>query len=315
MPKLSFVVPVYNTEKQLGICLDSILNQTNKDFEVVLINDGSTDNSEQICKEYIKRYPGKIEYISKENTGIADTRNLGIAKSKGEYVCFVDADDYIANDLLEKLIPYLEKTPDLVKYKLTKVNQNQEELEKVDGPTFDTKTGEEAFNLLYYQDVLMDSPCLYAMNRSYLLEKGFKFAKGRYHEDFGLMPLIIVEASSIISTDIYGYFYIQTKNSIMRNTDYKKTIKKVEDSFAHYDLMLEELEKAKLSKQTKENVKVFYTNSILLKIETLKNPERQSAIKEFRRRKMSRNIKIRNFRQLVKKIILVLNVEWYLKIR
>lgn len=315
MPKLSFVVPVYNTEKQLGICLDSILNQTNKDFEVVLINDGSTDNSEQICKEYIKRYPGKIEYISKENTGIADTRNLGIAKSKGEYVCFVDADDYIANDLLEKLIPYLEKTPDLVKYKLTKVNQNQEELEKVDGPTFDTKTGEEAFNLLYYQDVLMDSPCLYAMNRSYLLEKGFKFAKGRYHEDFGLMPLIIVEASSIISTDIYGYFYIQTQNSIMRNTDYKKTIKKVEDSFAHYDLMLEELEKAKLSKQANENVKLFYTNSILLKIETLKNPERQSAIKEFRRRKMSRNIKIRNFRQLVKKIILVLNVEWYLKIR
>lgn len=315
MPKLSFVVPVYNTEKQLRICLDSILNQTNKDFEVVLINDGSTDNSEQICKEYIKRYPGKIEYISKENTGIADTRNLGIAKSKGEYVCFVDADDYIANDLLEKLIPYLEKTPDLVKYKLTKVNQNQEELEKVDGPTFDTKTGEEAFNLLYYQDVLMDSPCLYAMNRSYLLEKGFKFAKGRYHEDFGLMPLIIVEASSIISTDIYGYFYIQTQNSIMRNTDYKKTIKKVEDSFAHYDLMLEELEKAKLSKQANENVKLFYTNSILLKIETLKNPERQSAIKEFRRRKMSRNIKIRNFRQLVKKIILVLNVEWYLKIR
>lgn len=315
MPKLSFVVPVYNTEKQLRICLDSILNQTNKDFEVVLINDGSTDNSEQICKEYIKRYPGKIEYISKENTGIADTRNLGIAKSKGEYVCFVDADDYIANDLLEKLIPYLDKMPDLVKYKLTKVNQNQEELEKVDGPTFDTKTGEEAFNLLYYQDVLMDSPCLYAMNRSYLLEKGFKFAKGRYHEDFGLMPLIIVEASSIISTDIYGYFYIQTQNSIMRNTDYKKTIKKVEDSFAHYDLMLEELEKAKLSKQANENVKLFYTNSILLKIETLKNPERQSAIKEFRRRKMSRNIKIRNFRQLVKKIILVLNVEWYLKIR
>ena len=161
----------------------------------------------------------------------------------------------------------------------------------------------------------MDSPCLYAMNRSYLLEKGFKFAKGRYHEDFGLMPLIIVEASSIISTDIYGYFYIQTQNSIMRNTDYKKTIKKVEDSFAHYDLMLEELEKAKLSKQANENVKLFYTNSILLKIETLKNPERQSAIKEFRRRKMSRNIKIRNFRQLVKKIILVLNVEWYLKIR
>lgn len=315
MPKLSFVVPVYNTEKQLRICLDSILNQTNKDFEVVLINDGSTDNSEQICKEYIKRYPGKFEYISKENTGIADTRNLGISKSKGEYVCFVDADDYIANDLLEKLIPYLEKMPDLVKYKLTKVNQNQEELEKVDGPTFDTKTGEEAFNLLYYQDVLMDSPCLYAMKRSYLIEKNFKFAKGRYHEDFGLMPLIIVEASSIISTDIYGYFYIQTQNSIMRNTDYKKTIKKVEDSFVHYDLMIKEIEKAKLSKHTKENVKLFYTNSILLKIETLKNPERQLAIKEFRSRKMSRNIKIRDFRQLVKKIILVLNVEWYLKIR
>lgn len=315
MPKLSFIVPVYNTENQLKKCLASILNQTSQNFEVILINDGSTDSSDEICREYIKKYPGKIEYINKENTGIADTRNLGIAKSKGEYLCFVDSDDYVLADLLEKLLPYLEEKPDMVKYKLTKVSQKQEEIEKIEGPVFDIKTGEEAFNCLYYQDVLMDSPCLYAMKREYLIKKDFKFAKGRYHEDFGLMPLIIVEASSVISTDIYGYFYIQTQNSIMRNDDYNKTVKKVKDSFYHYDLMIEELNKTELSKRTKENVKLFYTNSILLKIDTLNKCERKEAIREFKKRKMEKNIQIRNVKQLVKKIILKLNVEWYLKIR
>lgn len=315
MPKVNFIVPVYNSEKNLKICLDSIFSQTNNNYEVVIINDGSTDGSDSIIKEYIKLHPSKIDYVVKENTGIADTRNIGIERSRGEYIIFIDSDDYIATDLLEKLQQYIKEEPDLIKYKLTCVTQDLEEIEKVGGPVFKKKTGEDAFNSLYYQDKLMDSPCLYAMRREYLLEKGFKFAKGRYHEDFGLIPQIIVNAKEVISTDIYGYYYIQSENSIMRNADYKKTVKKLEDSFAHYDLMLKSIEKSDISDETKENMKIFYTNSILQKLKTLDKKEQKEYIGEFKKRKMTQNIKARNLKQSIKKLILKASISMYLKLK
>lgn len=315
MPKVSFIVPVYNSEDNLKICLDSIFSQTNNNYEIVIINDGSTDGSDGIINEYIKKYPGKIDYTVKENTGIADTRNLGIVKSRGEYIIFIDSDDYIATDLLEKLQKYIKDEPDLIKYKLTCVTQDLEKIEKVDGPVFNIITGEEAFNSLYYQDKLMDSPCLYAMRRQYLLDNKFKFAKGRYHEDFGLIPQIIVNARSVVSTDIYGYYYIQSENSIMRNDDYKKTVKKVEDSFAHYDSMIKNIEKAEISDETKENMKIFYTNSILQKLKTLKKKEQKQYINEFKKRKMTQNIKARNIKQSIKILVLKTSVSMYLKLK
>lgn len=100
---LSIIVPVYNTEKQLKTCLDSLICQTNQQVELVVINDGSTDHCEEIIKEYMKKYPEKITYYTKPNTGVADTRNFGIQKAQGKYIGFVDSDDYIEFDLVQML--------------------------------------------------------------------------------------------------------------------------------------------------------------------------------------------------------------------
>ena len=99
----SVIVPVYNVEKYLAKCLDSILAQTYSDFEIIVVNDGSPDNSQQIIDEYAKNYPDKIKPFIKANGGLSDARNFGVEKASGEYLLFVDSDDYIAEKLLENL--------------------------------------------------------------------------------------------------------------------------------------------------------------------------------------------------------------------
>lgn len=312
--KVTIIVPVYNTEKELKSTLDSLINQTYSDIEILIINDGSTDNSEKIIYEY-KEKTDKIVYIKKENTGIADTRNLGISKATGDYILFVDSDDYISEDLIEKLRKYMEQNIDIIKFKLQRVDENQTILEKVDGAIFDKVNGQEAFNKLYCTDVLLDSPCVYLYKRDYLLKNNFKFKVGTYHEDFGLIPLIVVNADSAVSVDYYGYYYVQSSNSITRNENYEKTVKKMRDSLIQYDNMLQQIKTYNLEKITEENIKIYYTNAIILKLKELNKKDQYIFIKEIKQRKMFSNIKMRNIKQLIKKVILLLNVRWYLKIK
>ena len=102
MIDISIIVPVYNTEKYLEKCINSLCNQNikNKKFEIILINDGSTDNSEKIIKKYQKQYPKIIKYISKENGGVSSARNIGLNIAKGKYILFIDSDDFVEENLL-----------------------------------------------------------------------------------------------------------------------------------------------------------------------------------------------------------------------
>ncbi len=101
--KVSVIIPIYNTEKFLRKCIESIVNQTLQEIEMILINDGSTDNSHNICLEYAEKYPEKIRYINNKNIGCSATRNLGIELAQGEYIAFVDSDDYIEKEMYEEM--------------------------------------------------------------------------------------------------------------------------------------------------------------------------------------------------------------------
>lgn len=107
--KVSVIVPIYNTEKFLEKCIDSIVNQTLEEIEIILINDGSTDNSHNICEEYSKKFPQKIRYINNKNIGCSATRNLGISLAKGEYIAFVDSDDYIDKEMYQEMYEKAKK--------------------------------------------------------------------------------------------------------------------------------------------------------------------------------------------------------------
>jgi glycosyltransferase involved in cell wall biosynthesis len=114
---VSIIVPVYNVEKYLRECLDSIIAQTYRDYEVILVDDGSVDSSPNICDEYAKK-DDRISVIHKQNGGLSDARNAGLRKAKGEYIIFIDSDDYIsATNFLETLFIKCQNKPDVVLYK------------------------------------------------------------------------------------------------------------------------------------------------------------------------------------------------------
>ena len=107
--KASIIIPVYNAEKTISYCLDSILNQTYQDFEIILVNDGSVDKSQEIIEKYKKKYPNKIKAYKQKNAGIATTRNNGIKYSSGKYLFFIDNDDYIDPDYVETFVNEIEE--------------------------------------------------------------------------------------------------------------------------------------------------------------------------------------------------------------
>ena len=114
--KISIIIPIYNGEKFIKKCLNSILNQTYKNWEVIIVNDGSTDNTELILKEYCEK-DSRILSFNKKNSGVSDSRNIGIEKAVGDYITFVDCDDWIEEDTLEKIVAILqEKECDVLRY-------------------------------------------------------------------------------------------------------------------------------------------------------------------------------------------------------
>ncbi len=311
MPKLSVIVPVYNTEKYLSKCLNSLKDLPNT--EIVIVNDGSTDGSESVIKEYASAMPNVV-YYKKNNTGVADTRNFGIEHATGNYIMFVDSDDYIEKELISKLDKYIKDETEIIKFKLQRVDENGNIIKKIGGATFESMTGEEAFEMLFPTDVLLDSPCVYLFKRDYIIQKGFKFDTNLlYHEDFGLIPIIVINAKSAVSVDYYGYNYVQSTNSITRSEDYAKTIRKMNDALKAYDNMVSAIEKCSISKRAKENLRIYYTNAIITKLKELKPEDQNKFILEIKQRKMIQNIKIRNFKQLIKRILLTVNIKAYLK--
>ena len=117
---ISIIVPIYNAEKYLNKCIDSIINQTKKELEIILINDGSTDNSETIIKKYDDK---RIKYFKNKNQGIGKTRNFGIDKATGKYIMFLDSDDFFELDMVSNLIQKIDETnADVVIYKANRVD-------------------------------------------------------------------------------------------------------------------------------------------------------------------------------------------------
>lgn len=110
---ISVIIPCYNLEKHISKCIDSILNQEYKNIEIIIVDDGSSDNSAKICEEYEKKYMKMIKVIKQENQGVSAARNNGLTKAKGEYVCFLDGDDYLGNECFKDVIEKFNNNKDL----------------------------------------------------------------------------------------------------------------------------------------------------------------------------------------------------------
>ena len=300
---ISFIIPSYNSASTIKRAIESILSQTaNIKYEIIIVDDGSIDNTEEVLRNYEK--DERIKYYKKENSGVADTRNYGVKMATGEYIIFVDSDDYISHDLLKDIEPFILQNIDLIKWNPIFVDENQNELLKPQSVAFEGVTGEQGFNILFGRDNFIDCLWNYAIKKELMIE----FPSGTYHEDFATMPLIILKAKSYVSLDKREYFYVQSKNSIMRNDNDKKTRKKLEDKLMHFDNLIKTSNNMNIQKQTKENFAIYATNSLLVVLKDLNGENKEFYKKELKKRKIWRHIKIRNLKQLVKRIILLIKI-------
>ena len=300
---ISFIIPSFNSASTIKRAIESILSQTaNIKYEIIIVDDGSIDNTEEVLRSYEK--DERIKYYKKENSGVADTRNYGVKMATGEYIIFVDSDDYISHDLLKDIEPFILQNIDLIKWNPIFVDENQNELLKPQSVAFEGVTGEQGFNILFGRDNFIDCLWNYAIKKELMIE----FPSGTYHEDFATMPLIILKAKSYVSLDKREYFYVQSKNSIMRNDNDKKTRKKLEDKLMHFDNLIKTSNNMNIQKQTKENFAIYATNSLLVVLKDLNGENKEFYKKELKKRKIWRHIKIRNLKQLVKRIILLIKI-------
>ena len=213
---ISVVVPIYNVERYLNRCIDSLLEQTLKEFEILLIDDGSTDSSGTICDDYASKYKN-IRVIHKENTGVSDTRNVGIANAKGDYIFFLDSDDYIIPDCLEILYTnMMECKADLSCGSFGFFDDRN----PVDNSVItDSKllkcSGEKACMLLLYGKDFYTSSCNILIKKE--IAKKNLFPIGKYHEDELTTFRYFLDSSIIIKTNINTYFYYQREGSIMHS--------------------------------------------------------------------------------------------------
>lgn len=315
--KLSVIIPVYNTSIYIEKCLNSILNQTMNNIEIILVNDGSTDNSEEVIQKWINENQDKIEikYFKKENGGLSSARNFGVNQATGQYITFVDSDDCLDINIYKNLEKYMDNNIDLIKYKMSTIDENGTITEKLDGPIFDVCSGEEAFEKLYTTDTFLEVSCIYLYKREYYINKEFAFELNRVHEDFGLIPWVLINAKSVVSTDFYGYFYLRRQNSITDMNKSEKEKKKAYDILKHYDNAIERIENSQMNDNAKIMFKRYYTNVLLLKVQNLKGKEQKEFIKQIKTRKVYKNIKPDNIKQLLKRILVMINIKLYLKLR
>lgn len=305
MPKFSIIVPIYNVEKYLQKCLDSIKKQTFKDYEVIIVNDGTKDNSMEIAK----KYPYKI--VNQKNQGLSVARNTGVKHATGEYLIFLDSDDYIEKDLLKKINNSLKNNPDVVRYQVKEVYENETNEQKFNEKSFNNKTGEEAFKLISKYHFVENAWC-YAIKRKYYQKEKFSFKPGTIHEDFGLIPLVIIKAKTVNSISYVGYNYLQRQGSIMSAKDYNKTKKKVEDFYNHYHYLEQEIEKTNLNAIV---FKSFIANSLILKITELNKKDYKLYKKKLNEDNVFNNVLSDTSTRKIKKIFLKLSPKIYYKLK
>ena len=232
--KISVIVPVYNVENYLEKCLNSLVNQTLEEIEILVINDGSTDNSQKIIEVFQSKFPQKIKTFAKENGGLSDARNFGIDRASGNFLAFVDSDDYISENMfLEMYELAIKNEAELVICNLQKVDENGTVTQKLTQiPNLSEKIDLEK-NFSVFSDL-----SYFACNKIFKKElfDGKRFQKGMHFEDIELIPQILLQCKILAKTDAFHYQYLERSNSISkshteRGLDIFKSVENVEKAF------------------------------------------------------------------------------------
>lgn len=240
---VSIIVPIYNASEHIKLCLDGILNQTYKNIELILVNDGSTDNSLEIIKNYQKEYPDKIKIIDKKNSGVADTRNIGLDNVTGDYIMFSDNDDYMEPNCLEVYLKNMEDNDILIGGYIRK-----------------TYSGKVLFTRKLKQGKISPYVQLASWGKlyktSFIKENNFKFLKTAIADDFYFNLFAYNATDKIKIIDNVGYHWMFNEKSLS-NTD-SKQMNRTDDLIITLDQI-----KKDLKPKDGELVDYFYLRTVI----------------------------------------------------
>ena len=285
--KISIIVSIYNTEKYISTCLDALLNQTYSNLEFILIDDGSEDQSWNILKEYAKKDKRIILIQNEKNQGLAYSRNVGVKKASGEYLSFIDSDDYIDFNYYEKLIEsILKNDSDMVVCDINSVYENTGAVLKNSGCI-----GDPNLKFSYIHTGLAASACNKLIH--YSLFENDSFPEGKINEDLPVIIPCMIKAKKISYQPEVNYYYIQRDSSI-QNANF--SIKKF-DIFEMLELTLQRIEGCKDFEKIRDSL-VFHQLILLLFYEFVKISnfhKRVSFLKEYRKRSKCYNLKTNPF--------------------
>lgn len=218
MPAISVVVPVYNVEKYLPACVDSILAQSYEDFELILVDDGSTDSSGDICDRYAIQ-DKRITVVHQENRGLSGARNTGTDRAIGEYITFIDSDDFVSKDYLESMMSaLLESKADASCIKMQEVEEDTDASQvpsiSIASEYLHILSGRESVQSIYQGAGLLSVSACGKLYRTSIASK-FPFPVGKIHEDQAAVPLMLYNSERVASSSKVCYYYRKRKNSIM----------------------------------------------------------------------------------------------------
>lgn len=254
MSKVSIIVPVFNTEKYLKKCLDSLINQTLDDIDVIIVNDGSTDNSEKIINEYLEKYNDKITYIYQTNSGQAKARNKALKYAKGEYISFVDSDDFVDLNMYE--IMYNKAKDNDLDIVICGFNMVYEDGRVLERSNYKELCDDNIINYI----LSIPGPCAKIYKRKIWQENNIKFPEGIIYEDLAIVPCIGAYASKVENIDMPLYNYLQREASTMNFNRYNK---KMEDIFPALENMKNEFIRSNTYTKYKEEIEYIYIMHLL----------------------------------------------------
>ncbi len=253
-PAISIIIPVYNVEKYLGRCLDSVLAQKYQNFEAICINDGSTDNSLKILEEYAKK-DSRIKIFSQKNQGLSVTRNNGLQKASGDYICFVDSDDYIEPNFLSDLYDAIKaNNADIIATNIKYIKGARERCKKNKRKIYSSFTDKI--------ESLEHGSCWNKIYKTEFIRKNrLTFPQGVYWEDNLFTIQAYFFSSKILTINGACYCYVSNPQSITRNKE--KTTKQQQDSIQVSRMILDFAEQQQLSAKERNALIAFCFRSFI----------------------------------------------------
>lgn len=279
MELVSVIIPVYNVEKYLARCIQSVCGQSYQGLEIILVDDGSKDKSGVICDEYAER-DGRIKVIHKENGGLGDARNAGVEKAEGKYLLFVDSDDRIHENLVRDTVETAEKNQaDMVIFDYIGEEENGNLTDRFTFPFSANRVIEVAEE----KELIMRSCSAVnkLIRRELWKESGFQFPKGRYYEDLATIPKVMTKTKKIVYLPEVYYYYLMRDGSIMHSRNFEKNY---EDRTWAVDQLLEYFERENLIETYRNELEylVFENIYFVPSKEIVLNDRKSEYLKKFR---------------------------------